>query len=209
MRRMCTAGGHYSADVKNARAGSVHISASSSSCAGAQASFRTVPCCLKRRRQGMLTTKPSCASARCAGRLPMPTTNGNWHCMRRPRLLFEILVPVWNQNSAFARLLRLSLLLHNQKLRPRRWRGNRRRRSSTKSRLDDMRIQNNMLHDQMASLSTTVDKFQSTKASALMGKELSRYFAEYNAGVADAVGKKQLSDLCELLRFKTIRMRYA
>ena len=43
--------------------------------------------------------------------------------------------PGWNQNSAFARLLRPSLLLHNQTLRPRRWRGNRRRRSSTKSKL--------------------------------------------------------------------------
>ena len=107
---------------------------------------------------------------RCAGRLPMPTTNRNWRCIRRPGLLFEILVPVWNQNSAFAGLLRLSLLLHNQKLRPRRWRGNRRRRSSTKSRLDDMRIQNNMLLDQMASLSATVDKFQSTKASVLWGR---------------------------------------
>ena len=67
-----------------------------------------------------------------------------------------------------------------------------------------MRIQNNMLHDQMASLSATVDKFQSTKASALMGKELSRYCAIYNAGVAGAVGKKQLSDLRKLLRFKQL-----
>ena len=37
-------------------------------------------------------------------------------------------------------------------------------------KIDDMHIQNKMLHDQMASLSVTVDKFQSTKASALMGK---------------------------------------
>ena len=44
--------------------------------------------------------------------------------------------------------------------------------------VDDMRIQNKMLHDQMASLSVTVDKFQSTKASALMGKEISHYGAE-------------------------------
>jgi len=71
-----------------------------------------------------------------------------------------------------------------------------------KSRLDDMRIQNNMLHDQMASLSATVDKFQSTKASVLMGKEPSRDGAEENAGAAGAVGETQLSDLRELLRFK-------
>jgi nucleoprotein TPR len=71
-----------------------------------------------------------------------------------------------------------------------------------KSRLDDMRIQNNMLHDQMASLSATVDKFQSTKASALMGKEPSPDGAEENAGAAGAVGETQLSDLRELLRFK-------
>ena len=44
--------------------------------------------------------------------------------------------------------------------------------------IDDMLIQNKMLHDQMASLSVTVDKFQSTKASALMGKEISCYGAE-------------------------------
>ena len=25
----------------------------------------------------------------------MPTTNRNWRCMRRPGLLFEILIPVW------------------------------------------------------------------------------------------------------------------
>jgi len=56
----------------------------------------------------------------------------------------------------------------------------------------------------MASLSATVDKFQSTKASALMGKELSRYCAEYNAGVAGAVGKKHLFDLRKLLRFKQL-----
>jgi nucleoprotein TPR len=67
-----------------------------------------------------------------------------------------------------------------------------------------MRIQNKMLHDQMASLSATVDKFQSTKASALMGKELSRYCAEYNAGVAGAVGKKHLFYLRKLLRFKQL-----
>ena len=71
-----------------------------------------------------------------------------------------------------------------------------------KSRLDDMRTQNNMLHDQMASLSATVDKFQSTKASALMGKEPSHDGAEENAGAADTVGEKQISDLRELLRFK-------
>ena len=65
-----------------------------------------------------------------------------------------------------------------------------------------MRIQNNMLHDQMASLSATVDKFQSTKASALMGKEPSPDGAEENAGAAGAVGETQLSDLRELLRFK-------
>jgi len=44
--------------------------------------------------------------------------------------------------------------------------------------IDDMCIQNKMLHDQMASLSMTVDKFQSTKASALMGKGISCYGAE-------------------------------
>jgi nucleoprotein TPR len=70
-----------------------------------------------------------------------------------------------------------------------------------KSRLDDMRIQNNMLHDQMASLSATVDKFQSTKASALIGKEPPGEGAEENANAACAVGEKQLSDLCKLLRF--------
>ena len=36
--------------------------------------------------------------------------------------------------------------------------------------IDDMRIQNKMLHDQMASISVTVDKFQSTKASAAYGE---------------------------------------
>ena len=45
-------------------------------------------------------------------------------------------------------------------------------------KIDDMCIQNKRLHDQMASLSMTVDKFQSTKASALMGKGISCYGAE-------------------------------
>ena len=45
-------------------------------------------------------------------------------------------------------------------------------------KIDDMRIQNKKLHDQMASLSASVDKFQSTKASALMGNEISHYGAE-------------------------------
>lgn len=71
-----------------------------------------------------------------------------------------------------------------------------------KSRLDDMRIQNNMLHDQMASLSATVEKFQSTKASALMGNEPSVDGAGGNPDAPGAVGEKQLSDLRELLRFK-------
>jgi len=73
------------------------------------------------------------------------------------------------------------------------------------SRLDDMRRQNNLLHDQMASLSSTVEKFQSNKALQLVGGESSA-----DAGVngdgdkagAGSPGKKQLSDLRELLRFK-------
>jgi len=43
--------------------------------------------------------------------------------------------PGWNQNSTFARLLRPSLLLHNQTFRPKRWRENCQRRSSIKSKL--------------------------------------------------------------------------
>ncbi|KAL3809139.1 hypothetical protein ACHAXA_007242 [Cyclostephanos tholiformis] len=71
-----------------------------------------------------------------------------------------------------------------------------------KLRLDDMRIQNKMLHDQMASLSATVEKFQSTKASALMGNESAGDGAEENSDAAGAVVEKQPSDLRELLRFK-------
>jgi nucleoprotein TPR len=70
-----------------------------------------------------------------------------------------------------------------------------------KSRLDDMRTQNNMLHDQMAFLSATVDKIQSTKAAALMGNEPLGDSVD-KADAPDAVRDKQLSDLRELLRFK-------
>ena len=71
-----------------------------------------------------------------------------------------------------------------------------------RSRLDDMRTQNNMLHDQMASLSATVNKIQSTKAAALMKNETLGDSAEKSTDVTGAVLEKQLSDLRELLRFK-------
>jgi nucleoprotein TPR len=71
-----------------------------------------------------------------------------------------------------------------------------------KSRLDDMRTQNNMLHDQMASLSVTVDKIQSAKAAALMGNDTPADSAEKSPDAAGSVREKQLSDLRELLRFK-------
>lgn len=71
-----------------------------------------------------------------------------------------------------------------------------------RSRLDDMRTQNNILHDQMASLSATVDKIQSTKAAALMKNETLGDSAEKSTDVTGAVLEKQLSDLRELLRFK-------
>ena len=66
-----------------------------------------------------------------------------------------------------------------------------------KTRLEDMRSQNNLLHDQMTSLSATVDKFQSDKATELVGEESS---GEKTG--ATSAGEKQLSDLRELLRFK-------
>ena len=71
-----------------------------------------------------------------------------------------------------------------------------------RSRLDDMRTQNNILHDQMASLSATVNKIQSTKAAALMKNETLGDSAEKSTDVTGAVLEKQLSDLRELLRFK-------
>jgi nucleoprotein TPR len=59
-----------------------------------------------------------------------------------------------------------------------------------KIRVDDLRSQNNLLHDQMTTLTATVEKIQSEKASQVSG--------EVHAGGND----KQLSDLRELLRFK-------
>lgn len=59
-----------------------------------------------------------------------------------------------------------------------------------KARLDDLRSQNNLLHDQMTTLSATVEKIQSDKESQVTGDDS----MEGNA--------KQLSDLRELLRFK-------
>ena len=72
-----------------------------------------------------------------------------------------------------------------------------------KSRLEILRSQNNLLHDQMASLSATVKKFQSDKASCLMGDALPG--DEGSGDTTDAGGsdgEKQLSDLRELLKFK-------
>eukprot|EP00579_Thalassiosira_antarctica_P013616 CAMPEP_0201939780 /NCGR_PEP_ID=MMETSP0903-20130614/43907_1 /ASSEMBLY_ACC=CAM_ASM_000552 /TAXON_ID=420261 /ORGANISM="Thalassiosira antarctica, Strain CCMP982" /LENGTH=2217 /DNA_ID=CAMNT_0048481399 /DNA_START=64 /DNA_END=6717 /DNA_ORIENTATION=- len=67
------------------------------------------------------------------------------------------------------------------------------------SRLEDMRRQNNLLHDQMTSLSSTVEKFQSDKASQLVGESST----VGDGDKADASpGGKQMSDLRELLRFK-------
>ena len=60
-----------------------------------------------------------------------------------------------------------------------------------KTRLDDLRSQNNLLHDQMTALSSTVEKIQSEKASQVSGK-----------GPSEGNSDKQLSDLRELLRFK-------
>lgn len=72
-----------------------------------------------------------------------------------------------------------------------------------KSRLEVMRSQNNLLHDQMASLSATVKKFQSDKASRIIGDESSSVEAAVDAtGSAVSDGEKQLSDLRELLKFK-------
>ena len=69
--------------------------------------------------------------------------------------------------------------------------------SEAKSRLDDMRDQNNLLHDQMTSLSATVEKFQSDRSARLVGLE-----ADGVAASDDAETAKQLSDLRELLKFK-------
>ena len=70
--------------------------------------------------------------------------------------------------------------------------------SEAKSRLDGMREQNNLLHDQMTSLSATVDKFQSDRSARLVGLE-----GDGAAGASDdAETAKQLSDLRELLKFK-------
>ena len=74
--------------------------------------------------------------------------------------------------------------------------------SEAKSRLDDMRSQNTLLHDQMASLSATVVKFQSTKASTLMEGESLGDGAVDQSDASGTVVEKQLSDLRELLRFK-------
>ena len=72
-----------------------------------------------------------------------------------------------------------------------------------KTRLDDMRSQNNLLHDQMTSLSATVDKFQSDKATQLVGGESSSDASDGKTDITMSVdNKKQLSDLRELLRFK-------
>ena len=59
-----------------------------------------------------------------------------------------------------------------------------------KSRLNELRSQNKLMHDQMTSLSATVEKIQSEKASQVSGDTA----AEEN--------DKQISDLRELLRFK-------
>jgi len=59
-----------------------------------------------------------------------------------------------------------------------------------KTRLDDLRSQNNLLHDQMTTLSTTVEKIQSEKESQVSGD-----------GPAEG-NVKQVSDLRELVRFK-------
>jgi len=69
------------------------------------------------------------------------------------------------------------------------------------SRLEDMRRQNNLLHDQMTSLSSTVEKFQSDRASRLVGSESAGASASAGADASSPAGK-QLSDLRELLRFK-------
>ena len=69
--------------------------------------------------------------------------------------------------------------------------------SEAKKRFDDMRSQNNLLHDQMTALSSTVDKFQSEKTSQLVGGGSSGDKAD--KGTSD---EKQLSDLRELLKFK-------
>lgn len=72
-----------------------------------------------------------------------------------------------------------------------------------KSRLETMRSQNNLLHDQMASLSATVEKFQYDKASRLIGDETPSAESVGDTNVtAGSDGEKQLSDLRELLRFK-------
>ncbi len=72
-----------------------------------------------------------------------------------------------------------------------------------KSRLEIMRSQNNLLHDQMASLSATVNKFQSDKASRLVGDiSPGDEGAGETTGNASSDGGKQLADLRELLKFK-------
>lgn len=74
------------------------------------------------------------------------------------------------------------------------------------SRLADVRRQNNLLHDQMTSLSSTVEKFQSDKASVLVGGESSAGAGgggdKTEASPSSPGGKQMLSDLRELLRFK-------
>ncbi|KAL7539107.1 hypothetical protein ACHAXR_009024, partial [Thalassiosira sp. AJA248-18] len=69
-----------------------------------------------------------------------------------------------------------------------------------KSRLEDMRSQNKLLHDQMTSLAATVEKFQSDKASQLVGGAPSG--GDGDKADSSAADEKQLSDLRELLRFK-------
>lgn len=61
----------------------------------------------------------------------------------------------------------------------------------SKDRLDGLQRQNQLLHEQMTSLSETVEKFQSDRTSQLVGNE------DDTASV-----DKQLAELRELLRFK-------
>ena len=69
-----------------------------------------------------------------------------------------------------------------------------------KTRLEDLRSQNNILHDQMTSLSATVEKFQSDKTSELIGYDSS---GGANSGESEVKAlKAQLSDLRQLVRFK-------
>ena len=70
------------------------------------------------------------------------------------------------------------------------------------TRLEDMRRQNSLLQDQMASLSATVEKFQSEKATQLVGGTSSASATGDRAKAGATADEKQLSDLRELLRFK-------